>query len=80
MTQPATADVFDKSGIDFFWGAAPFSPIQDKFPSHRVCKFGINACLLKNFEGILIRSPVFTKGRRGADLECRSKSLLRSPA
>ncbi len=80
MTQPTAADVFDKAGIDFFWGATPLSPIQDKFPSHRVGKFCINACLLENFEGILIRPPVFTKWWWGTDLKCRGKPLLRPPA
>ena len=72
--------MFDKTRIDFFWRTAPFAPVEHKFRSHRVGKSRIDAGLLENVEGILIRLPVFTKGCRRGDLKCRGESLLCAPS
>ena len=77
VLQPAPANMFDEATVNFFWRAAPLTPVQNEFCSHRFCKDDVDVRLSQYLERVLAGCPVAVKGRRSADLEGVCLCLLR---
>ena len=69
VLQPAPANMFDEATVHLFWRAAPLTPVQNEFRSHRFCKDDVDVRLSQYLERVLAGCPVAVKGRRCGDLE-----------